>query len=97
MSILVLLQISAQPDKVAALKAAFGGLLPDTRAYDGCEGITVHTDQDDPTRIVLLERWASRGHYERYFAWRVERGDLDALGALTAGPPSISYLDDTDH
>ena len=97
MSILVLLQISAQPDKVAALKAAFGGLLPDTRAYDGCESITVHTDQDDPARIVLLERWASRGHYERYFAWRVERGDLDALGALTAGPPSISYLDDTDH
>ena len=60
MSILVLLQISAQPDKADALKAAFGGLLPDTRAYDGCEGITVHVDQDDPAKIVLLERWASR-------------------------------------
>ena len=97
MSILVLLQITAQPDKVAALKAAFGGLLPDTRGYDGCEGVTAHVDQDDPAKLVLLERWASRGHYERYLAWRSERGDLDSVGALAAGPPSIGYFDDTDY
>jgi quinol monooxygenase YgiN len=50
--------------------------LPDTRAFDGCEGVTVHRDLDEPNRIVMVERWASREHYVKYVEWRSTRGSL---------------------
>ena len=43
--------------------------------------------------LVLVERWATRKHYEDYLAWRQQRGDLDKLAAALAGPPSIRYFD----
>ena len=94
MTVTVLLEIAVKPDvdMVGMMKQ----LLPETRAYDGCEGIEVTQNQDDSNNIVLIEKWASRDHYEKYFAWRTERGDIDTLGATLTGPPSIRYFDTTD-
>lgn len=96
MSVAVVLELQAQPDKLEELKATMKSLLPDTRAYDGCKGVTVHQDQDDPTRILVLETWISRPQYKKYFAWRTETGALAAVVALSAAPPSVRYFDDVD-
>ena len=70
-------------------------ILPDTRSFDGCEGLDVKINSDDPNNLVLVERWQSRPHYEKYFAWRQETGLIDRLGPVLGAPPSIRYLDDT--
>jgi quinol monooxygenase YgiN len=95
MSTLVLFEVEALPGRVDELIALFAEVLPDTRAYNGCEGVGVHRDQDAPDRLVLVERWMSRSHYETYFQWRVERAD-PRLGALCSGPPSTRFLDAVD-
>ncbi len=95
MGTLVLFEADALAGKAEELIALFEEVLPDTRAYDGCEGVTVHRDQDAPERLVLIERWTSRSHYEAYLQWRAERGD-PRLGALLAGPPAARYLDDVE-
>jgi quinol monooxygenase YgiN len=61
MSVLFILELTIEPEKVDEYLAQFPDLLPDTRAFDGCEEITVHQNEDDPTDVVLLERWASKG------------------------------------
>ncbi len=94
MSILVLLEVKAQPGKVDEFKSDLEEALPDTRAFDGCEGVTAHENQDDPGQITLIERWGSKSAYEAYTAWREERGDLARLAGLVSGPPSIRYFDD---
>ena len=83
MSVTVLLECAVKPD--VDLIAMMKQMLPDTRAYDGCEGVEVTQNQDDSNNIVLIERWASRDHYEKYVAWRTERGDMDTLGAYPFG------------
>lgn len=95
MAVTVLLELQAQPDKVDQLIETFRQILPDTRAYDGCEGVEVQQNQDEKTNVVLIERWATRPQYEKYLAWRTETGALEALGALVAAPPSIRFYDDT--
>lgn len=95
MSVTVLLDLKAAPGSIGELKKIFVEVLPDTRAYDGCEGLEVKLNQDDGDNLVLLERWQSRPHYEKYFAWRQETGLLDRLGPLLGAPPSVRYLDDT--
>ena len=96
MAVTVLLELKAQADKVDALIQTFKEILPDTRAYDGFVSIEVVKNQDEPTDIVLIEKWQSRGHYEKYLAWRTETGAMEAVGAMVAGPPSIRYYDTQD-
>ena len=90
MSVLVLVEVQTKSPQ--ELKAFFQAELSATREYDGCEGLTVHTNMDDSNNVVVAERWESRVHYEKYLAWREERGDLDSLGPLLDGPPSIRYF-----
>jgi quinol monooxygenase YgiN len=92
MSILYILELTIEPDKVDEYLAQFPGVLPDTRAFDGCEEITVHQNEEDPTDVVLLERWASKEHHQKYMAWRQERGDMERLSQGLAGPPKTRYF-----
>ena len=75
---------------VEALKSA----LVDTRAFDGCESIEVYVDADEPDKVILWEKFATRAHHEAYLAWRVETGLLDMLAPILAEDLTITYLDD---
>jgi quinol monooxygenase YgiN len=50
-------------------------------------------NQEDPEVVLIVEQWDSRQHYERYLAWRAERGDMEIFGAMMAGPPNIRFFD----
>ena len=93
MTCIVILEMTAKNGTGAQLVENLRALLPDTRSKDGCEGVEVTTNLDDADNFVLVERWATRKHYENYLAWRQQRGDLDKLAAALAGPPSIRYFD----
>ncbi len=95
MSVTVLLDLKAAPGSIGQLKQLFSEILEDTRAYDGCDGLEVHLNQDDGDNLLIIERWQSRPHYEKYFAWRQETGLIDRIGPLLGAAPSIRYLDDT--
>ena len=96
MSINVVLELQAAEGKAAELIAVLKASLGDTRAREGCEGLTTHQDQDNPNTIVLIERWASRANYETYLAWRAGPGAMPAMAGLVAGPPTIRYFNDVD-
>ena len=96
MSVTVVLEFEAQPDKVAAVRELFRKLLPDTRAYEGFESLTVHQNQEHPSAFPIWEHWATRQQYEAYLAWRTETGALGDLGAMLTGPPSIRFFDFVD-
>jgi quinol monooxygenase YgiN len=69
-------------------------ILGDTRSYDGCKGITVERNTEDAASIVLIERWESRDHYDKYLGWRQETGVLGQIVELLEGPPNIRYFED---
>lgn len=96
MSVLVLLEAPVQPQEVANMKTLMAQLLPETREYDGCGGIDVYFNTDDPNGMVMIERWASRAQHEKYLAWRTETGVMQKIGAMLAGPPNIRYFERTD-
>jgi quinol monooxygenase YgiN len=91
--VLVLIEGQVRPGVVDELRAVMAEALPDARAADGCREIRVHTGQQDPSRWVWVERWASRQHYERYMGRRAEVGAVDRIGALFLGPLSIRFFD----
>ncbi len=96
MSVVVLLEIQVKPEAVNEVKAFLKHVLPDTRAYAGCQGIDIYGNADDAGNLVFYERWDSRAHYQKYLAWRTETGVLDQLGAKLAAPPKIRYYEHVD-
>ncbi|MGR8918325.1 MAG: putative quinol monooxygenase [Gammaproteobacteria bacterium] len=93
MACVVLLELTLKDEAIEGTKEGLVSILPDTRAYDGCISVVATQDQDNPNTIVAVERWESRQHYEKYFAWRQETGALDAMADALAAPPSIRYMD----
>ncbi len=96
MSVIVLLEAHVKPEAIDELKSSLKALLPDTRAYDGCQGIDIYSNTEDGGNLVFYERWDSREHYEKYLAWRTETGVMDQLGAMLTAPPSIRYFERVD-
>ena len=93
MSVTVVLEFQAKADKVDEIKEFFRKVLPETRAYDGFESLTLHQDQEDLTSFLVWELWATRSNYEAYLAWRTETGALSSLVEMLAGPPSFRFFD----
>ena len=93
MSCQVILEFQAKPDCVEKVRDFLKAALPDTRAFDGCMTLHVVQNQEDPTGIVIIEQWETRPQYEKYLAWRTERGDMDTFGAMMAGEPNIRFFD----
>ena len=57
MVVTVTLAFSIKPDRVEEFKALLKDLLPDTRAFEGCQRVDVYQDQDNPGYIYLVEDW----------------------------------------
>lgn len=93
MSVLVLLEAPVKSDEVANIKSYLTELLPESRAYDGCQSMEVYFNKEDGSNMVMVEQWDSRAAHEQYLGWRTETGVMDKLGAMLAGPPSIRYFE----
>lgn len=93
MAITMILDLKIQPARLDEFMTLLAEILPDTRGYDGCLGLETCVDQDDPNHVVLIERWDSRAHYDRYLAWRTETGLVDTFRGFLSAPPGFTYLD----
>jgi quinol monooxygenase YgiN len=93
MSCIVLLELQVKPESLSEMKAFLKAILPDTRAFAGCNSLDVYGDLEDHARLVFHECWDSRADYERYLAWRGETGVAAQLGAMMAAPPRLRFCE----
>lgn len=96
MSTTVLLELQVKPKAVDEMILYLKEILPDTRTYEGYQSIEVQQNQEDSSNLVLIEKWDSRQHYEKYLGWRTETGVIDKLDSMLFQPPSIRYYDQVD-
>ena len=96
MSVLALFELQVKPEDISDMKSYIAEILPDSRAYDGCQRIDVYFNTEDTGNMVVFEHWDSRAHHEKYTAWRTETGFRDRIDAMLAGPPSIRYFERID-
>ena len=89
MGVLVLIELTVKPESIDVMRAWLKDVLPDTRAAEGCEGVTVHANLDDRSNIVVVEHWHSKEQYEKYRAWRAEKGDHARLVRMLSGNLSV--------
>ena len=96
MSVIVLLEMQVKPDAVDEMKSSLKKMLPDSRAFDGCQSIDIDGNTEDAGKLIFYERWESRKHHESYMAWRREAGAMDQTATMWVGTPSLRYFERID-
>jgi heme oxygenase (mycobilin-producing) len=86
-----ILDLRFNPDTLDEAREAVHRVLTETRAFDGCLGVTVIEDKDDPAHLVAVEEWESLDKDAAYRAWRAGDGatGMADLAPHIAGPPSL--------
>lgn len=93
MSITVTVEWQAKPGNGATMRGTILEVLPDTRAFKGCEALELIVNQDDRDNLVVWERWDARASYEAYLKWRVDAGTVAALRSMAVQGPIIRFFD----
>jgi quinol monooxygenase YgiN len=83
------LELHIKPDAVDEGLEVVHRVLGETRAFDGCLGVTVIQDATDPAHLVAIEEWESIEKDGAYRKWREGDGAMPDLVALLAGRPSL--------
>ena len=96
MGVMVLLEAQVKSEDVPKMKSYMAEILPESRTYDGCQAMDVYFNTEKKDNMVIVERWDSRAHHEKYVGWRTETGVMAKLGAMLAAPPSIQYFERAD-
>lgn len=86
MAIRHVITIQVAPGKADEFVSAFRALQATAQREEGCEQYELFRSLDDPERVVLLERWASKELLERHMEAERSRNRsaVDALVALWA-------------
>lgn len=93
MSIIVLVKISAKEEHLEELKQYFKKILPETRSYEGCQGIHLYENKETPTKLIIHAKWTSEEAQKKYISWRMETGEFDKLSPMLSEPLSMQYYD----
>ncbi len=67
MSTLAIAEFWIHPEKLDEFLGVMKAVLPDTRSFEGCEGLETFTNQDEPGHVILVEKWTDRSAHENYF------------------------------
>lgn len=96
MSIVVIVNFTAKEESIEDLKSYFKKILPDTRSYEGCEGVQLYQDMDSPTKFTIQAKWTSKEAQQKYISWRMESGEFEKLGSMITDSFSMDYYDIID-
>ena len=96
MSILVMREVQIHSDKIADMKSYLAQIVPETRSYNGCQGIDIYFNIDNSGNMIALQQWKSRSHFDKYQQWRRETGVVAKSESMLTEPISTRYFKRAD-
>jgi len=92
---LVIAEFSPAEGRGADILNWLEGVLPETRAYDGCKSLSVYQEINS-NKIILVELWETKEKFIAYRDWRAETGSLGALVEMLDADPVFRFSLDTE-
>jgi len=91
--VLVSVSYRLLPDQVDHARSAIAALVATVLAQEPeCGGIELLHHADDPTRLLLIERWPSREHFLGPHTQQPHiQAFIQSAGAFLAGPPELAF------
>jgi len=89
MSIIVIMNLTVNDESLEEVKKYFKEILPDTRSFEGCQGVQLYESEEEPTKLTIHAKWISKEAQKKYIEWRMETGTLEKLMPMLSDPPNM--------
>ena len=96
MSVIVIVNMSVKNESLEEFKKYFKEILPDTRSFEGCQGVQLYENTESPTKLTIHAKWTSKEAQKKYMTWRMETGSLDKLAPMLSEPLSMQFYNIVD-
>ncbi len=96
MSIVIIVNLSVKEESLERFKKFLKEILPDTRSFEGCQGVQLYQNKELLTKFTIHAKWASEDAQKKYMAWRMGNGSLDKLTPMLSGPFDMQLYDIID-
>ena len=96
MSVIVIANLSVKEESVEAFKKYLKEILPDTRSFEGCQGVQLYESQESPTKMMIHSKWTSEDAQKKYMEWRIENGSLEKLMPMLSEQPNLQLYNIVD-
>ena len=83
-----------RPDRAQEAISAFRRVMEPSHQEDGALTCALVQDNDDPTVLVLVERWASQEALDEHLAQPYVAAFAAEAEQLFTGPPQVHFLHD---
>jgi quinol monooxygenase YgiN len=91
-AITAILDLQLKADSQDTAHKVIHATLTDTRAFPGCQEVTVLVDSDDPNHVIVYETWESMEHDRAYRTWRTTPEGASDLGSILAAAPKLTWF-----
>ena len=91
MSVIVLVNLDVKEESVEELKKYFKEILPDTRSFEGCQGVQFYQNKESPTKMTIHSKWDSEEAQKKYMSWRIDTGALDKVMPMLDDHPNLEF------
>lgn len=92
MSTTVHLALQLDPARLDEAAQVINETLQATRAWPGNEALEAIVDDADPTKVIIVEHWATTADHAAYAAWRTTpEGASHLADVLVARPVKTIY------
>jgi quinol monooxygenase YgiN len=89
--------ITIDPERASAFEAAVARAVPQFRHAQGCHGMRLEREFEDPSRYYLIVRWESVEHHtvtfrqsENFRAWRALVGEFFVVPPVVKHTQSVA-------
>ncbi|QMU55095.1 MAG: hypothetical protein GKS07_09515 [Nitrosopumilus sp.] len=91
MSIIAIMNIAVKDESLEELKKYLKEILPETRTFEGCQGVRLYESKETPTKLTIHAKWVSEDAQKKYISWRMETGALEKLMPMLSEPPNMEF------
>ena len=96
MSIVIIVNFSVKPESLEELTNYLKEILPDTRSFEGCEGVELYQNKESSSNLTIRAKWVSEDAQKKYMSWRMETGVMNKLMSLLSEPVTMQYYNILD-
>ena len=96
MSVIVLVNLDIKEEHVDELKKYFKEILPETRSFEGCQGVQMYESKESPTKMIIHAKWESEEAQKKYMSWRMDMGALDKIIPMLSEAPNLEFYNIVD-
>ena len=96
MSVIVYVNMDVKEESLDEFKKYFKEILPDTRSFDGCQGVQLYQSKETPTKMIIHSKWDSEEAQKKYMSWRMDSGALDKIIPMLSDHPNLEFYNIVD-